>query len=94
MTKESAGWLAIRLIGLAALGYCMMFLLDIASQLLVLQKLYSIGGPSAEKAEHNIVSAWVQTGISSAQMLVAALLSFYLLRRGRTVHRWLMRETS
>jgi hypothetical protein len=94
MTKESASWLVIRVIGLAMLGYCVMLLVDIASQLLVLQKLYTIEGSLAAKAEQNIVSAWVRTGFTSVQLMVAALLSFYFLRRGRTVHRWLMREAS
>jgi len=92
MTKESAAWLSIRLLGLLLFGYTLLLLVEVVGEAFVLAKLYAIEGSLAAQAERNIVSAWVTEVLLLAQAIASSVFSFYFLTRGSAVHRWLMRE--
>ena len=94
MTKESAAWLAVRIIGLVALGEALLLLVNVATQMFALQKLYSMEGPAAANQERYIIQSWVAAGLYFAEALFCGAISVYLLRNGRVVHRLLMREAS
>ncbi|GAB3361721.1 hypothetical protein [Lysobacter tyrosinilyticus] len=92
MTKESACWLTIRLIGLLLLGYCLLLLLDVFSQSIALVKLHSIRDLDPARVDKLTVRTWVDTGIAFSQAIATAALCFYFLRHGKAAHRLLMRE--
>jgi len=94
MTKESAAWLTIRIFGLLALGEALLMLVNVAAELLVLQKFYSIQGTVAANIERQIFQSWVTLSTYFAQAVFFAALSVYFLRKGQAVHRLLMREAS
>ena len=92
MSKDSAAWLAIRIIGLLLAGQTLLFLCDLSAQFIDLAKLYSIGGSLASEAQKQIIRTWIDAGIAFVEMVVFGALSCYFLRRGKTIHRLLMRE--
>ena len=94
MTKESAAWLAIRIIGLVSLGETLLLLVNVATELVALQKFYGMVDPAAANIERYIIQSWVMAGLYFAEAAFFAGLSVYFLRKGQAVHRLLMRETS
>jgi len=69
-------------------------LVNVAAELLVVQKFYSIQGTVAANVERQIFQSWVSVGMYFAQAVFFAVLSVYFLRKGQAVHRLLMREAS
>ena len=94
MSKESAAWLAVRIIGLVSLGEALLLLVSVATQLFALQKFYSFEGPSAANMERYIIQSWVAAALYFAEAAFFGGMSAYLLRNGRAVHRLLVREAS
>ena len=94
MTKESAAWLAVRIIGLLLLGEALLLLVNVATELLALQKFYAMEASAAANAERYTIQSWVAAGLYFAEVAFFSLLSVYFLRSGHAVHRLLMREAS
>ena len=92
MNKESAAWLVLRVIGLLLLGQTFYLLFEAMVHVVTAEKMSSIAGSLAEQAERQAMRAWVDTGVSLAEALVTGALCFYFLRRGKTLHKALMRE--
>ena len=59
MTKESAAWLAIRIIGLVPFGETLLLLVNVATELVALQKFYGVVDPAAANIERYIIQSWV-----------------------------------
>jgi hypothetical protein len=93
MSKESAGWLALRVIGLLLLGVTLCLLFQTAVNCVVAAKLGGIGGDMASRAEPLALRGWIDTGISLVKTAIASGLCFYFLRRGKTLHKLLMWES-
>jgi hypothetical protein len=94
MSKDSAAWLAIRIMGLLLLGEALLFLFSAISQVLVALKAASITSESlASQATRVAIHAWVDAGIASAETITIGLLAVYFLRGGKAIHKLLMRES-
>jgi hypothetical protein len=95
MNKDSAGWLALRIIGLLALGRAFLSMLSAAVEIFNLWKLYGVASEAlASQTERLIFQAWVGIGIALIQSIFFALVAFYFLRRGRAIHKLLMHESA
>ena len=93
MNKDSAGWLALRIIGLLALGRACLSLFSVTVDAFNLSKLYGVHFESlAARAGQLILRTWVGLGLGAAQVVFFALVAFYFLRKGRAIHRLLMHE--
>jgi hypothetical protein len=92
MTKESAAWLVLRVIGLLLLGQTLYLLFAASVHVMTAEKMGSITGTLAEQAERQAVRAWVDTGMAVAQAILSGALSFYFLRKGKVLHKLLMKE--
>jgi hypothetical protein len=98
VTKESAAWLAIRVIGLLLLGECVYQMYGAVVHFVTYEKLSAVAGryenlDMGDQAAHQALRARVDLGIAMIQVAVSAGLAFYLLRRGKAVHSLLMAET-
>ena len=95
MNKDSAAWLALRIIGLLALGRAFLCLFSAAVDIFNLWKLYGVTLEAlASKTEQIILQTWVGTGLSLAESIFFALIAFYFLRKGRAIHKLLMHESA
>jgi hypothetical protein len=95
MNKDSAGWLALRIIGLLALGRAFLSLLSVAVDVFNLWKLYGVTFESlSSQTQRLILQTWVGIGIALVQSVFFALVAFYFLRRGRAIHKLLMHEAA
>ena len=95
MNKDSAGWLALRIIGLLALGRAFLSMLSVAVDILNLRKLYGVNIEAmASQAQRLILQTWIGAGITFMQCIFFALVAFYFLRRGKAVHKLLMHESA
>jgi hypothetical protein len=93
MNKVSAAWLALRIIGLLALGRACLSLLSMAVDIVNLAKLYGVTYEHlAARTEQLILQTWVGLGVALAQATFFALVAFYFLRKGRAIHTLLMHE--
>ena len=94
MNKDSAGWLALRIIGLLALGRTFLSLLSMAVDAFNLWKLFGVNSETlASQTQRLILQTWVGIGIALVQSFFFALVAFYFLRRGRAIHKLLMHES-
>jgi len=95
MNKDSAGWLALRIIGLLAIGRAFLSLLSIAVDAFSLWKLYGVTSESlASQTQRLILQTWVGIEIALVQSIFFALVAFYFLRRGHAIHKLLMHESA
>ena len=100
MTKESAAWLAIRLVGLLLLGQSLYFVFSSAVSFLTLDTLKSIAESEIIadtvklKADRQLRRAQVDVGIMLVKAFVVGGLAYYFLRGGKAVHAMLVRETT
>ena len=95
MNKDSAGWLAIRILGLLALGRVFLSMLSAIVDMANLLKLYGVTSESlAAQMERLILQTWVGIGIAFMQCIFFAVVAFYFLRRGRAIHKLLMHESA
>ena len=95
MNKDSAGWLALRIIGLLAIGRAFLSLLSMAVDVFGLWKLYGVTSETlAPQTQRLILQTWVGIGIALVQSIFFALVAFYFLRRGRAIHKLLMYESA
>ena len=92
MSKESAAWLVLRVIGLLLLGQTLYLLVAASVHVVTAEKMGSIAGDLAAQAERQALRAWVDTGVVLAQATLTGALSFYFLRRGKALHKLLMKE--
>jgi hypothetical protein len=93
MNKESAAWLALRIIGLLALGRTFLSLLSGLVEIFNVWRLYgSFSGAMASLTQRLILQTWVGIGFSLMQAIFFAVVAFYFLRRGRAIHKLLMHE--
>jgi hypothetical protein len=95
MNKDSAGWLALRILGLLALGRVFLSMLSAIVDMANLWKLYGVTSASlAAQMERLILQTWVGIGIALVQCIFFAVVAFYFLRRGRAIHKLLMHESA
>jgi len=95
MNKDSAGWLALRIIGLLSLGRAFLSLLSMAVDVFNLWKLYGVTSETlASQTQRLIFQTWVGIGIALVQAIFFALVAFYFLCRGRAIHKLLMHESA
>ena len=95
MNKDSAGWLALRIIGLLALGRAFLSLLSMAVDVFNLWKLYGVTSETlTSQAQRLILQTWFGIGIALVQSTFFALVAYYFLRRGRAIHKLLMHESA
>jgi hypothetical protein len=95
MTKDSAGWLALRILGLLALGRAFLSILSVLVDIANLLKLYAVASDSlAARTAALILQTQVAAGVAFVQVVFFALVAFYFLRRGRLVHKLLMHESA
>ena len=95
MNKDSAGWLALRIIGLLAIGRAFLSLLSIAVEVFSLWKLYGVSsGSLASQTQRLILQTWVGIGMALVESIFFALVAFYFIRRGRAIHKLLMHESA
>ncbi|OOG52155.1 hypothetical protein B0E48_16730 [Rhodanobacter sp. C03] len=95
MNKDSAAWLALRIIGLLALGRAFLSLLSGVVETFNVWKLYGATVEAmASLTQRLILQAWVGIGIALMQCIFFAVVAFYFLRRGRAVHKLLMHESA
>ncbi len=95
MNKDSAAWLALRIIGLLALGRAFLSMLSGAVETFNLWKLYGVTFEAmASQTQRLLLQAWVGIGIALIQCIFFAVVAFYFLRRGRAVHKLLMHESA
>jgi predicted membrane protein len=93
MDKDSAAWLALRIIGLLALGRAFLSMLSALVDALNLWKLYGVTFEAlASQTERLILQTWIGVGFALTQSIFFALVAFYFLRRGRAIHKLLMHE--
>jgi hypothetical protein len=94
MSKDSAAWLALRIIGLLALGRAFLCMLSVAVDVLNLWKLYGVNLDAiASQTQRLILQTWVGVGIAFVQSIFFGLVAFYFLRKGRAIHKLLMHES-
>jgi hypothetical protein len=94
MDKDSAAWLALRIIGLLALGRAFLSMLSALVDALNLWKLYGVTLEAlASQTERLILQTWIGVGLALTQSIFFALVAFYFLRRGRAIHKLLMHES-
>jgi hypothetical protein len=95
MTKDSAGWLALRILGLLALGRAFLSMLSVLVNIANLLKLYGVTSETlATRTAVLILEAQVSAGVAFVQVIFFVLVAFYFLRRGRLVHKLLMHESA
>jgi hypothetical protein len=95
MNKDSAGWLALRIIGLLALGRAFLSMLSMAVDILNLWKLYGVAFEAfTSQTQRLILQTWIGIGVALVQSIFFALVAFYFLRRGRVIHKLLMHESA
>ncbi|WP_158755813.1 hypothetical protein [Dyella sp. S184] len=95
MNKESAAWLALRIIGLLALGRAFLSVFGAAVEIFNLWKLYGVTLEAlASQTERLILQTWVGIGLSLTESIFFALVAFYFLRKGRAIHKLLMHESA
>jgi hypothetical protein len=92
VSKESAAWLVVRTIGLVLVGEACFLLYGVGAQAFALIKLEQIDGALTSAADREALRVWVDVAITTAQVLIIGLVAFYFLRKGKAVHRMLMRE--
>jgi hypothetical protein len=93
MNKDSAAWLAVRIIGLIALGRALLSMFSAVVGIVNVWKLYGVAFEAmASQTDRLILQTWVGTGMALSQSAFFALVAFYFLRRGRSIHKLLMHE--
>lgn len=93
MNKDSAAWLAVRIIGLLALGRSFLSMLSGAVDIINSWKLYGVTSEAlASQTERLILQTWLGAGGALTQFIFFALVAFFFLRRGRIIHKLLMHE--
>lgn len=95
MNKNSAAWLALRIIGLLALGRAFLSLLSGVAETFNVWRLHgTISEAMASLTQRLILQTWVGIGIALMQCIFFAVVAFYFLRRGRAIHKLLMHESA
>ena len=95
MNKDSAAWLALRIIGLLALGRAFLSMLSGVAETLNVWRLYGVTSEAlASVTQRIILQTWVGIGIALMQSIFFAVVAFYFLRRGRVIHKLLMHESA
>jgi hypothetical protein len=92
MNKDSAAWLALRIIGLLALGRAFLSMLSLAAACLNLLGLRGVTSNAfAPQTAHLILLP--AAALALAQTIFFALVAYYFLRKGRAIHKLLMHES-
>ena len=95
MNKDAAAWLALRIIGLLALGRALLSLFSTPAEIFYLSKLYGTAFAGLASQTHQmLIQMWVGIGVAFVQSIFFALVAFYFLRRGRAIHKLLMHESA
>ena len=95
MNKDAAAWLALRIIGLLALGRALLSLFSTPAEIFYLSKLYGAAFAGLASQTHQmLIQMWVGIGMAFVQSIFFALVAFYFLRRGRAIHKLLMHEST
>ena len=95
MNKDSAAWLALRIIGLLALGRAFLSLFSGIVETLNVWRLYgTISEAMASLTQRLILQTWLGIGLALMQCIFFAVVAFYFLRRGRAIHKLLMHESA
>jgi hypothetical protein len=92
MAKESAGWLIVRTLGIVFLFYAAIGWVEVATLFVFLTKWLLLEKFVDAHLDPLHAATLKKTLIILAKTSVASIVCAYLLFRGRSVHRALMRE--
>ena len=92
LTKSGMAWVWVRLIGIAFLLKVFETLYDLVMQLGLISNIFTVASVVGAEPGPQTSRLWIGVVLMAGQVLFYSLLTYYLLRRGKIVHRLLMFE--
>jgi hypothetical protein len=92
LTKSGMAWVWVRLIGVAFLLKVFETTYDLVMQLGLISNIFTVASVVGAEPGPQTSRLWIGVVLMAGQILFYSLLTYYLLRRGKAVHRTLMFE--
>ena len=89
MEKNNLAWLFVRALGVYFSAQVIINLYSLIVMFYSLQKIYQIA-EFMERANAEVIRAWVHIGIMSFEIMIFIFLSYYCLRKGKFIHNLIM----
>src|ERR1043165_8043076 len=92
ISKSGMAWIWVRLIGVAFLFKIFETGYDLVMQLGLISNIFTVASVVGAQPGPQTSRLWIGVVLMAGQLLFYSLLTYYLLRRGKIVHRLLMFE--
>jgi hypothetical protein len=89
-TKAGVAWIMIRLVGFSFLAQACVSAYQLVIQLGMIFNLFTVASMVGAEPNGQTFRLWIGVVLGAAQIGLFGLLAYYLLRKGRAVHRMLM----
>jgi hypothetical protein len=89
-TKAGVAWVLIRIIGLTFFAQACITAYQLVIQLGMLFNIFTMASALGAEPNGQTMRLWISFFLGAAQFALFALLAYYLLRKGKAVHRLLM----